>query len=154
MTEMAHRWVPLLSDGFLSRDPAGMLVSQDVILYSFMVAEAGLPQQVEIFDYVRRTTGLTPPVVDSRDVLEAPRAILEQLCAAFAVPFLEEMLSWPPGPRETDGVWAKFWYDNVENSTGFRPYRPRQISLPDHLRPIHEAYMGYYEQLSAHRLPP
>jgi len=154
LPQMDRDWFPLLSHGFLIRDPAEMLLSLDVKLESFQVAETGLPQQVEIFDYVRRTTGLTPPVVDSRDVLEAPRAILEQLCAAFAVPFLEEMLSWPPGPRETDGVWAKFWYDNVENSTGFRPYRPRQRTLPEHLRPIYEECMGYYEQLSAHRLRP
>jgi len=79
-------------------------LSLGVKLDSFKVEETGLPQQLEIFDYVRRTTRLTPPVVDSRDVLEAPRAILEQLCAAFDVPFCEEMLAWPPGPRETDGV--------------------------------------------------
>ncbi len=33
---------------------------------------------------------------------------------ALGVPFLDAMLSWPAGRRDTDGVWAKYWYANVE----------------------------------------
>jgi len=39
------------------------------------------------------------------------------------------MLSWPKGPRDTDGVWAPHWYAAVEASTGFAPYRPREVHL-------------------------
>ena len=152
LPNMDRDWFPLLNHGFLIRDPAEMLLSLDVKLERFQVTETGLPQQVEIFEFVRRTTGSIPPVVDSRDVLNAPRAILEQLCTLFGVPFYEEMLSWRPGPRRTDGIWAKYWYDNVEASTGFRPYRPKGTTLPDHLHPIYEECRGYYDQLHQYRL--
>ena len=40
--------------------------------------------------------------------------IPSELCvffvAAVGVEFDPAMLSWPPGLRETDGVWAKHWY--------------------------------------------
>jgi hypothetical protein len=39
------------------------------------------------------------------------------------------MLHWPAGPRDSDGVWAKYWYDAVVASTGFTEYRPRAFSL-------------------------
>ena len=53
-------------------------------------------------------------VVDARDVLKNPREVLTALCAFLYVPFDEAMLSWPPGRRATDGVWAKHWYEAVE----------------------------------------
>ena len=38
----------------------------------------------------------------------------------------------PPGPRDSDGVWAPYWYDAVVRSTGFEPWRPRQVELSEH----------------------
>jgi hypothetical protein len=59
------------------------------------------------------------------------------------------MLSWPPGRRETDGVWAPAWYDAVEKSTGFGPppkeSRPR---LSDELRRIADQARPHYEALA------
>ena len=53
--------------------------------------------------------------------------MLEALCDALGVRFDPAMLSWPAGPRPTDGVWAPHWYDGVWKSTGFGPYRePRR----------------------------
>ena len=43
------------------------------------------------------------------------------------------MLPWPPGPRDSDGVWAPYWYDAVLASTGFAPYRPREVDLSPHV---------------------
>ena len=51
-----------------------------------------------------------PAVIDARDVLENPAGTLRRFCAAVGVEFTEDMLSWPPGLRATDGVWAKHWY--------------------------------------------
>jgi len=51
--------------------------------------------------------------------------VLSQLCAAVGIEFDEAMLSWPPGPRSEDGVWAPHWYAAVERSTGFDPYVAR-----------------------------
>ena len=65
-------------------------------------------------------TGFIPPVIDADDVLRDPERMLRLLCDAIGVEFSDAMLSWPPGPRETDGIWAKYWYAEVERSTALR----------------------------------
>ena len=61
------------------------------------------------------------------------------------------MLSWPPGPRDTDGVWAQHWYAGVEASTGFAPYSPGSDDpLPDHLA----AAAGAVPARTTRRWPP
>ncbi len=57
-----------------------------------LLQDTGLPQQVEIFEQLRRRTDRTPPVLDARDVLENPRRLLGLLCEAIGVEFTETML--------------------------------------------------------------
>jgi hypothetical protein len=80
--------------------------------------------------------------------------MLGALCQALGITFLETMLAWPAGRRDSDGVWAPAWYDAVERSTGFSAPRPPAAfdDLDDALRPIAEAARPYYERLAAHRL--
>jgi Sulfotransferase domain len=108
--------------------------------------DLGYPQQAEIF----RAYG--GPVVDAADVLRDPATMLRRLCAALGLDFDPAMLHWLPGPRETDGVWAPFWYAAVRASTGFAPYDPRPAEVPDRLRPLVEAAVPYFRELAAHRL--
>lgn len=147
-------WLAALVHGFLIREPYEMLTSLLKVLPEPTLADTGLPQQVELFRWEQARTGAVPPVLDARDVLEDPAGTLRALCAALGVPFTEAMLSWPPGPRETDGIWAKYWYDAVERSTGFQPYSPKPDRLPERFTPLlrecEELYAGLYE----HRLRP
>ena len=62
------------------------------------------------------------------------------------------MLSWPSGPRDTDGVWAPHWYAAVRRSTGFAPYDPAAPVVPDRLRELVERARPYYEELAAARI--
>ena len=64
------------------------------------------------------------------------------------------MLWWPAGPRATDGVWARHWYDRVERSTGFerRRRKPRRVELDGRLGEIEARCRPLYEQLREHRL--
>jgi hypothetical protein len=62
------------------------------------------------------------------------------------------MLSWPPGLRDTDGIWAKHWYDEVARSTSFQPYKPKEGDIPDRLREMYDQCRKCYEQLDEHRL--
>jgi hypothetical protein len=114
--------------------------------------DTGLPQQVEIFERVRARTGQAPPVVDARDVAAAPERLLRLLCEALDVQFTPGMLSWPPGPRDTDGVWARHWYAKVWRTTGFAPPRPSTRQPVDELKDLGNRCVGYYERLAAHRL--
>jgi Sulfotransferase domain len=101
---------------------------------------------------VQRRTGSVPIVIDAEDVLRDPQRMLRLLCDALGLEFSDAMLSWPAGRRETDGVWAKHWYAEVESSTSFQPYRERSIKLPEHLRDVYERCREVYEQLYAYRL--
>jgi hypothetical protein len=93
-------------------------------------------------------------VIDARDVLERPGPLLRSLCESLGVAFSDAMLSWPAGRRETDGVWAKHWYAAVEDSTGFRAYRPKPDAVPDRLSALLDRCMQYYRTLYEHRLRP
>lgn len=152
LPHMAGDWLLRLSNALLIRDPREMLTSLLKVTPDASVADTGLLQQWELFEKLREEKGQAPPVIDSRDVLENPRGILEKLCEALGVPFLEEMLSWPPGRRATDGVWAKYWYEAVEQSTGFSPYRPKADEVPPGKTDIYEACERYYKKLYAHRI--
>jgi hypothetical protein len=74
------------------------------------------------------------------------------LCQAVGVDFDQAMLSWPPGLRETDGIWAKHWYDAVAKSTGFEPYTPKHDPVPERLRDVHDRCRECYERLYEYRL--
>jgi hypothetical protein len=101
---------------------------------------------------VRQWTGKTPPVLDARDVLENPRQILTLLCEAVGAAFTERMLLWPPGARETDGVWAKYWYKEVETTTSFRRYKPKNERLDARFAGLLDECVALYERLYPHRI--
>ena len=151
LPEIGRAWLPSLTHAFLIRDPREMLASLDRVLAAPALADTGLAQQCEIFDSVS-AAGRTPPVIDARDVLQAPGPLLRALCAALDVAFDENMLRWPAGPRPTDGAWAPWWYDAVIASTGFEPYRPATDPLPAHLDGLLEQCLPFYDHLHRHRI--
>ena len=152
LPDVGQDWLAELRHAFLIRDPREMLPSLDRVFPNPTLEDTGFPQQVALFERLRRETGFTPPVIDSRDVLQDPRGILGALCSELGIEFDEAMLAWPAGPRDTDGVWAPHWYDAVERSTGFAPYRPKTEPLPAHLTAVLSAAQELYHQLHAHRL--
>jgi hypothetical protein len=133
---------------FLIRDPRALLASYARVRDQPTLADLGLEQQAGIF----RAFG--GPVIDSTDLLRQPEPMLRALCAALGVPFHPGMLSWPAGPRDSDGVWAPYWYDGVRASTGFGPYRERPADLPTELEPLAQRCQPFYEELHAHRITP
>jgi hypothetical protein len=152
LSHIDRGWLGELSHAFLIRDPREMLTSLVRHMERPTLADTGLPQQVEIFEWVRKETGHVPPVIDARDVLSDPRGTLALLCDAVGVPFTPEMLKWPPGPRETDGVWARHWYKSVESSTGFRPFKPKPDPIPRGMEQLYASCAEHYERLARHRL--
>ncbi len=152
LPEVGREWLSRLTHVFLIRDPREMLTSLMKVLPEPRVEDTGLPQQVELFERVRQETGRTPPVFDSKDILDAPEPMLRAMCAGVCVAFDPAMLSWPPGPRETDGVWAKHWYGEVEKSTGFKPFKAKDEPVPGRLRPVYERCVELYDVLSRHRV--
>lgn len=152
LEHMHGDWLDALTHIFLIRDPREMLVSLLKVTPDAAIDDTGLPQQWRLFSRLGDAADEIPPVLDARDVLTDPRALLSRLCERLGIPFTERMLSWPAGPRDTDGVWAPHWYAAVERSTGFAPYRSRREALPSSAQAIYEEAREYYDRLYAYRL--
>jgi hypothetical protein len=132
---------------FLIRDPRSLLASYAKVRSAPTLDDLGLRQQAELYEE------FGGPVVDSADVLARPEAALRALCAALGVPFSPAMLSWPPGPRPSDGVWAPHWYDSVWRSTSFSPVRPGPPpALDPALGPLLAQCLPYYERLYRNKI--
>ena len=149
---MGREWIDSLENCFLLRHPAEMLTSLIKILPEPGLADTGLPQQLELFSKVQEQTGRRPPVLDSRDVLENPERLLRLLCEEIGIDFSSAMLSWEPGKRDTDGIWAPHWYGEVEKTTSFRPYAPKEEEVPGEFGTVLKECMEIYEELYQHRL--
>lgn len=154
LDEIDRGWLAQVRNCFLIRNPREVIASYARTRPAVTVSDVGVLQQVDIFEHARRATGETPLVLDSRDVLEDPRGMLTALCAALDVPFGEGMLSWPAGARSSDGVWARYWYDAVNASTGFSPYVSKAHTLPARLEPLAEECEPHYRNLYEQRLRP
>ena len=151
LPEIDRGWMNEVVNCFLIRDPREVLASYARMRSTVTLEDIGVLQQAEIFDFVGQH-GDTPLVLDARDVLENPRSVLSTLCAEIGVEFTNRMLAWPPGPRESDGVWAKHWYHSVHRSSGFRPYVPKVHLLPEHLESLARECEPYYRRLWDQRL--
>lgn len=154
LPDMPWEWTHQLDNAFLIRDPREMLPSLADFLPNPTLRDTGLKQQWTLFETIRKTRGTIPPVIDAREVLKNPAVMLCSLCDALDVPFARSMLSWEPGLRDSDGIWAEEWYDAVRQSTGFKPYTPKETPVPNHLKPLLETCQAYYHRLHAHRLRP
>jgi hypothetical protein len=152
LPEIGRDWLANVTNCFLIRHPAEVLPSLDEKYERPRLPDTGYPQQLEIFEFVQRNTGRIAPVVDAREILMNPRGMLTRLCEVLGVPFQESMLHWAPGLRETDGVWAKHWYNAVAKTTGFQPYAPKNKPMPEHLKALYQECLPFYEKLHADRL--
>ena len=152
LPEVERDWLNGLTNCFLIRDPAEVIASYVKKNDDPELEDLGFVQQAEIFEWVRERSKTIPPVIDARDVLQDPERLLHLLCRAIGVEFDPAMLSWPPGLRETDGVWAKHWYGEVATSTGFGPYRELPAEVPKRLRQIEARCRESYDALFQHRL--
>ncbi len=149
LADLDRSWLDELRHVLLLRHPARVLASYLDKREAVILDDLGLPQQRELLDRAEL-------VIDSDDFLTDPRWYLTAVCDLLGIGFDEAMLTWPAGPRDTDGVWASHWYDAVWQSTGFQT---RASSAAPPLPPIppgHERLaadaLAIYEELAAHRL--
>jgi len=152
LPEVDREWLGAVANCFLIREPREVIASYLKKREDPALEDLGFVQQAEIFDFVRERTNAIPPIVDAKDVLENPERILRLLCEAVGIEFSESMLSWPPGLRETDGIWANYWYGEVARSTSFQPYKRKEGIVPDRLHELYEQCREYYERLYEYRL--
>ena len=148
-------WCKALRHCFLIRDPAYIIASYLQKMPDVTAADIGIERQLELFEEITAITGQRPAVIDSDDVLRDPAGVLGQLCEQLGVDFMAEaMTNWPPGRRASDGVWASHWYHAVEDSTGFAPWRERQVELEGQYLALAQRMQPLYESLAEQRIRP
>ena len=153
MKQMAHhlinidlRFLQQTLNVFLIRDPREMLPSLTKVIGKPTLADTGLKIQHDLLIDLR-AAGQSPPILDARLLLENPSDVLCRLCERLGLLFEAVMLSWGVGGNPADGVWAKYWYQNVHRSTGFAPYRPKSEPFPVELEDILAECSVYYNAL-------
>jgi hypothetical protein len=155
LKQMVHHLTPDLDLSFLDRCANVLLIRDPTEVISSLVhqlpepgmRDVGLQRQVELFRDLR-ARGQDPPVLDAREVLIDPADVLSQLCERLGISWDPAMLSWPPGPHPADGVWARHWYDSLQRSTGFEPYRSKHRRVPDELGGLLAECRALYEELT------
>jgi len=149
---MDHAWIHALTNVFLIRHPSAVVASYIRSRAEVQPEDIGLLQQAMLFDELQQASGQAPLVIDSAEFLGDPRAFLQALCSHVGIGFEDAMLRWPPGPRDSDGVWAKHWYHAVWNSSGFESRPERTPALSAAHQAIADACLPAYEKLHAARL--
>lgn len=130
---------------FLIRDPVKLIASFSKVIEKPSMRDIGIKDEYTLFEEV--LTYQEPVVIDSDELLKDPENILSQLLKNLGIPFNKNMLSWNPGPKKEDGVWAKYWYQNVHSSSGFAPYKEKKVKLTGYLQELYEQAKPYYDHL-------
>jgi hypothetical protein len=158
MKQMAHHLVDLdrsflaeTTNVLLIRNPVDMLPSLAQNLENPNLRDTGLALQTELYQQLV-ALGQEPPILDAKQVLLNPRRVLSTLCERLGIPFEESMLSWQAGPRPEDGIWAKYWYQSVHQSTGFQPYTEKNAPMPAKLQPLLAECQPHYQRLVTHAI--
>lgn len=151
LPDMDLAWVQGLRHVFLIRDPAQVVASYLKSRATVAPPDIGLLQQVDLYDRVAQS-GPPTPVIDADDFLRDPQAHLQALCHLLGLAWTDRMLHWPPGRRDSDGIWATHWYDAVWRSTGFEAWRPRTPELSGQPLAVADACRPAYERLHALRM--
>jgi hypothetical protein len=149
--ELPLDWIIGLRNVMVIRDPAEVAASYVRSRADVVAQDLGAVQQATLFDYLD-AAGEAPPVIDATDFLKAPERYLRWLCDWAGVAFTPAMLSWPAGPRASDGVWAPHWYAAVENSTGFNAWRPRNVRLSGAALAAATQSWPHYQRLADRRV--
>ena len=157
---MTHHWVqnaPLdwlekIHNCFLIRNPKQVIISYLKIHNDITPELIGLPQQLHIFNTVVKKTNKIPIVISSEDILENPKLMLELLCNLLDISFSGQMLQWPKGTRDSDGIWGEYWYKNVVQTTSFKKPLNQNEKMPDRLANLLEECMYYYKQMERYKI--
>ena len=156
--QMAHHLIDL-DESFLEnvinvlliRNPSQLISSLSQVLNNIEMRDTGIKKQ---YDLYKKLISLDhkPIVIDSGEILKDPECSLSILCEAIGIPFDKKMLRWNAGKRKEDGIWAKYWYENVHKSTSFEKQKTSSRNLPDEYTSLYDECMVFYNEMFSHSL--
>jgi hypothetical protein len=147
-------WIAQLTNVFLIRAPKRVVASYARKRERATLHDIGFVEQKELFDLVCDQNGAAPVVVDSADIQSQPDIMIPALCTAIDIPFDANMLRWPAGRRDSDGVLGAHWYNAVIESTGFDAPPNAVPALDDDGKRLADAAQPYYDALRGFALTP
>ena len=136
---------------FLTRNPKKMIASYIKEVSKITLKDTGYKEQYLLLENLVNQNK-HPVVVDSKQLLKDPKDTLKKICIYCKIPFSKKMLQWRKGPIKEDGIWSKYWYKNVHNSTGFIPYNNKKIELPSKYNLLLKQCNKYYNLMLKHSL--
>ena len=128
------------------RDPKQIISSYAQVRKEVIMEDIGIAAQWQLYQTLQNNH-FSCIVLDSGELLKNPERVLNKLCELVEIPFDSAMLHWPAGPKQEDGVWAKYWYDNVHQSTSFEKQPTSNRPLPEYLQTLYKESKVYYDLL-------
>lgn len=103
----------------LTRSPQSAYISFKKVISNPTVLDLGYKEQYAIALKFQKKN-IPFYILSSEELLNSPKKELENLCDYLKINFDNNMLSWDRGGIKEDGIWAKYWYENVHKSHGFK----------------------------------
>lgn len=145
-------WIKSFHNCILIRDPKYVIPSYNKEYSLSDEKLLGYCQQLNLIRILEDEESITPPIFDATDILEKPEKALKKICISVGIRFSQKMLKWPKGKRKSDGIWAKYWYRNVENSSGFQPIQKKNIVIDKKLIPLYDKCLADYNSMYEKRI--
>ena len=118
-------WIKNCENCILLRHPKEVINSYSIKNKLNSIEELGYPQQYEIVNFLKKINK-SFTVIDSSELLNNPEKVLSAWCKKINIKFDKSMLSWEKGYHSNDGIWRKFWYDNVIKTNRFQKYEKKE----------------------------
>ena len=144
-------WIKKINNCILIRHPNDVILSYINKFHLESSYQLGYKQQDDLYNYLK-LHNISPIVIESKDLVCNPEIILNKLCNKLSIKFYKEMLFWPKGPRKTDGIWGKYWYDNVNSSQKFNHSLKQRQPVPELYKKIYSQSLHIYNRLFQFRL--
>jgi len=77
---------------------------------------------------------------------------IRKLCKNLNIRFSKKMLSWPKVKKNSDGIWAKVCYKNVELANTFTKYQNEKNYAPKKYKKIYEESLKYYKEMNQYSI--
>jgi len=149
LPNIALDWMSGLHHVFLIRDPRRVVASFSEKYSNTQENDLGYERQHQLFEHVQHVNGSAPIVVDANRFLKNPQRQLSMICERVGIAFDNQMLEWPAGERDSDGIWHVHWYDAVKRSTAFQPPPKALPKLNEWQAAMANECMQYYDALLA-----
>ena len=151
LSQTPINWITKGTNVFLIRDPRDVILSYIQKNTLNNSDDIGFPMQRKLFNLIK-DKGKNPIVVNADDLSRSPGDVLIKLCSKLKIKFSEKMLTWNKGKRDSDGIWEKVWYKNVQSSTNFEKLKKNDQVIPKEHENIYKECLDIYNELNLYKI--